>query len=206
MKITNVYKRSYSPIAMAHTCSHTCSHGHHTHTHASTRSKVAKTLPKKLYYYLGAAVGVALLSLVAPAFMIAVAILAVNTVLELHKNFTRGMPLDIEVLTVGVAYLAATQSPILAAIVAIVGPGLSEATRGHMCTGTWFRPFALLSIIPVAMLLGSSFWGLTASVIFGAVANYIRVLLTAPNSDPFMSLLSRTTQILFGVHLLTFII
>jgi hypothetical protein len=171
----------------------------HAHQHANKHQAVRKYAPWLVI--IGLALPAMLLVDAMKGAVIMIAILAANTALEMHKIWTAGIPVDLELLTLGTAYLAASGHVVWALILAFTGPVCSEAARGHICTGSTFRPFALLAVVMVAPLFGPTAWGLMAAVVVGAIANWVRVLLTT-GADPVASAISRTTQVLFAGHII----
>jgi hypothetical protein len=130
-----------------------------------------------------------------------IGILAINTVLEMHKLFTQGIPVDFEILTVGVAYLAATGSIGFALLVALIGPVVAEVARGSFTNAAFFRPIVLVIVAFTAVSFGPSALGILSVVCIGLALHYIRVMFTA-RFHWFYSILPRLTQLVLALYVI----
>jgi cobalt-zinc-cadmium efflux system protein len=169
-------------------------HGHalHGHTHVSVDYKkwlVASLVVLSIAYAVyNVSAGITALLL----------ILVVNTLLEYHKVFTQGYPVDLEILTVGTAFIAATAGFFWGVVLAILGPMIAEISRGHMGEEPLYKSAALMITAAAGYLLGTSQWDLFIAVVFGILAYYIATAAQG-NTSSIHNVLARLSTLALSV-------
>lgn len=107
---------------------------------------------------------------IAPLVALVVAILVVNTLLEQHKTITSRSPLDLEVISLGVAYVGSQSGAGWAVTLALIGPLLAHAVMGYFGDATVVKTASLLIVAAVASIVQPvSATGLFATLCVGYV-------------------------------------
>lgn len=124
---------------------------------------------------LGGVVLLAFLAWSAPALALLAAFLAVDVLLELHKLFTGSLPIDIEILYGGVAFLSAHYGVAWGIVLALIGPSVAALVRSHYCEEELIKTVALLISAIAALLFGPAPGSLLVAAAFGIVAQFAAV-------------------------------
>jgi hypothetical protein len=173
-------------------------HGHHEHEGHHEHKHQHNTHVPVDYKQWGIAAIVALTLAVAlynysAGFTLFLIILVANTVIEYHKLFTEGAPIDLEVITLGTAVLAATAGFLWGVILAVVGPTIAQLSRGNISSETMYKSAALVITAAAGYLLGSGQWDLFIAVIFGILAQYIAAAVVGQQTNTHNAIARLTT-------------
>jgi hypothetical protein len=149
---------------------------------------------------LGGAILLALAWNVIPALGLFVVLLALNTVIELHKRFTQGVPVDFEILFAGAAVLSALHGVFAGVALALVGPLLAASVRGHVCPAVIRKSGALLVTALAASVLAPTRFELLFAVILGIGAYFAIITASGLNRGP-TTILARFTTLALNAFL-----
>lgn len=139
---------------------------------------------------------------VLPAIGFIVGALAVNTLIELHKRFTQGVPLDLEVLFSATAAATAVYGILAGLVLVFVGPLLAASVRGHVCSSVVRKSGALLVTALAASVLAASRFELLFAVVLGIIALYALITITGRNAGA-STILGRVTTLGLNAIIIT---
>jgi hypothetical protein len=177
---------------------HAHAHHHQEHTHSHNTSWSWQ------YLVIAAAVIVPFALLIyrqVPGFALALLFLAANTLLEQHKWYTGGLALDMELLSVGVAYLTVLQMQVWAIALICCGPIVAQLSRGQLNEYAFIRMFSLIAVFLTALSIGSTAWGVFIAVLFG-VSVYFFIALAKGEATMMQNIISRTSTLIPAAYVI----
>jgi hypothetical protein len=137
--------------------------------------------------------------------IVAAAVIGLNIIVEYHKWFTEGSPLDFEILTFGAAYLAATGYFFWALVVAVIGPYVADKSRGPADEDTGFRMFGVVVSAIAGLILGPATLSVFIAVIAGVFAQFIIASLIADNG-PVFNMIESGSTVALAAYLVFFVL
>lgn len=109
----------------------------------------------------------------APVLIVVFGLIALNALVEYHKWFTAGLPLDLELLYGGAVVVTAIYGVGWGFILALVGPIVSELARGEINREALIKTIGVGAAVLVASLGITSVIGLLFAVAIGLSAQFI---------------------------------
>lgn len=137
--------------------------------------------------------------------IVAAIVVALNVIVEFHKWFTEGSPLDFEILTFGAAYLAATGYFFWALVVATVGPYIADKSRGPTDEDTGFRVFGVVISAFAGLFLGPATFSVFIAVVCGVFAQFIIASIIADNG-PVFNMIESGSTVALAAYLVFFVL
>ena len=211
-------------IGLGHKKNHTKhahnSHTHDAHSHGSNAHNVhgahspeahkprAVSSSRKYLFLAAGVISVFVFAFVYrtyPAFASLGLILALNTLIELHKHFTDGIPLDIELLFLGSAYLSAVYGYGWGLALAFTGSFIADGARGHIHSSTTVKAVAVMVTATAAAILNPTTAELVFAILLGNIAQYL-ILFTMGRTSGIMSVIRRLTTVGFNSYLAIFVV
>lgn len=192
-----------------HSPAHDHGHNHnHTHGHGHGHDDHATSFRERIPYIAGAIV--ALIVAIAfgkafPALTAIILILVINTLIEYHKHFTGSTPVDIEVLYVGGATVAAVFGLVPALVIALAGPVIADLSRGHFHDSTNIKVAAVLVTVIAASILDPTAPELIFAILLGNATQY-GILFALGKTSGILSMVRRLTTIGFNAYLALFLV
>lgn len=101
------------------------------------------------------------------ALALTIIILGLDVLIELHKWYTEGMPLDLEILSVGIAYMTAVYSFGWGMLLAILGPIVVGMSHQEFSEGAIVRLASYIAVAIAAAMLGAAPIALFTAVLIG---------------------------------------
>lgn len=135
------------------------------------------------------------------ALAILIAVIIINTALEFHKRFTRAAPVDIEIVSLGTAYLSATHGFWWAAILAVIGPIIAHLFLGYFGDATIIKVVSLVIIAAAATALGQAPIALFIAILFGLLFQLFAFAFVLGH-DVLLNVISRITTGAFIAYIL----
>jgi hypothetical protein len=131
-------------------------------------------------------------------------ILVLNAFASYLKRFTAAVPIDIEFLAVGAAFLGGYFGFGYALLLAVIGPPVSEYIQGGIGEFVWVKMICVALTAVAAALFGHSQWGLFAAVVVGLIVQYICML--AITGEAALNAVRRITNAVFSAYIIFFIV
>jgi hypothetical protein len=141
----------------------------------------------------------------APAFTAFLTFLIINTVIEYHKYFTQGIPLDLEILIVGVATMTLLYGAAWGVALALLGPLTAAAARGHICQAAARKTAALVVVVVAASILNPTRFELLFAVLIGVFAHYATIVMSGA-SNGMVTLLARASTLGINSYVALFVV
>lgn len=192
-----------------HAHDHAHSHDHdHAHKHVHSHSHDASRFTEKIPLIAGAVVALVLavaLGRAFPALTAVLLILVVNAALEYHKYFTGSAPVDLEILYVGGAAVAAIFGFVPALFIALLGPVVADLSRGHLHDSTTIKVVAVLVAVLAGSILDPTGAELVFAILLGNAAQY-GILFALGKTSGVLSLVRRLTTTGFNAYLAVFLV
>jgi hypothetical protein len=161
-------------------------------------------LPRVAPFFLLAALALATITF-APVIALCAGILIVNAIIEYHKRFTQAAPVDLEVITVGVAYVSAAHGLPGALLLALAGPVLAHSLLDYFGDATVVKIVSLAVVALVAAALEPTPVKLLAAVMAGLVVQFVGFVSVLGRSAA-TNALARLTTLLLSAYLLFFLV
>ncbi len=178
-------------------------HGHGGHGHSHSKSFDSKRM---LIWGLALIVIIPVLLLFYKSFSGLTSVLIViifNSALEYHKYFTEGVPLDLELIFLGAAYVTIVHGTGWGLLLAGTGPLIASAVRGHVCDVTLRKTIAALAMVLAASVLGPSRYEVAFAVLLGVAAHY-GIIVASGASNGVSTIIARFTDLGLNVYLALF--
>jgi hypothetical protein len=140
------------------------------------------------------------------AVTVIISIILINTILEQHKQFTGGVPLDIEILYVSSVYVAMQFGFGWAAVIALLGPVIADFSRGHLHADTTLaKCIGVLVAAGAGAILSFTPAELVFAILLGNITQYI-ILMSVGRTKGIMSVIRRFTTFGFNAYLAAYIL
>lgn len=157
-----------------------------------------------LFSVFGSLIALILFS-VSEAWSIFFAALFLNIIIEYHKWFTAGLPLDFELLFPAVTLLTALSNTGLALLLVFIGPAMSELSRGGLNKEMVLKSSSLFVAVFVASLFSSNILFAVALGIFSGVCTQYATASFAYGCSPSHNIVRRFSTLFFAFYCIFFI-
>lgn len=140
-----------------------------------------------------------------PAAAVLALFLLINVILEQHKTLTERAPIDIEILSVGTAYLSSNFGIGWGLTLAILGPIISHASIAYFGDATIMKLLGHLGTACAAAVLGTSPAMLLLAITLGMVVQFCAFVFILGRSAA-TNVIARITTLGFSAYVIYIIL